>query len=74
MSTDLREAIRETDRHSAGTLAIVCSHLQIALDRTQDRITRDYIESSMRLLEGTQEALLSGVKLSERLCAVMRIA
>lgn len=51
--------VLETVQTSLGLLAVVSTHLQLALNRLsqEDRVTRDYIETGLAMLDGSQRAL-----------------
>lgn len=51
--------VMETVQSALGILAVVSTHLQLALSRlsTDDRITRDYLETGLAMLDGSQRSL-----------------
>ena len=59
VSLDALHTMYDTAMQASGTIAIVSTQLQLALHRApQDRVLRDYIESSLATLDGVQRSLV----------------
>lgn len=60
--------VMETVQSALGILSVVSTHLQLALSRVsqEDRVTRDYIETGLAMLDGSQRSLAQLCRAAER--------
>lgn len=60
--------VMETVQSALGILSVISTHLQLALNRVQqdDRLTRDYIETGLAMLDGAQRSLAQLCRAAER--------